>query len=39
MQTVAEYKVMLSDALNVGVTAVQVKEIVYQAVPYADIAW
>jgi 4-carboxymuconolactone decarboxylase len=38
MQTVNEYKVMLGGALNVGVTPVEVKEIVYQAVPYAGIA-
>jgi len=37
-QTLTEYKVMLGGALNVGVTAVQVKEIVYQAVPYVGIA-
>jgi len=33
-QAVAEYKVMLGGALNVGVTPIEVKEIVYQAVPY-----
>jgi 4-carboxymuconolactone decarboxylase len=38
MQTVSEYKVMLGGALNVGVTPVEVKEIVYQAVPYVGIA-
>ncbi|MFZ1042562.1 MAG: carboxymuconolactone decarboxylase family protein [Anaerolineales bacterium] len=37
-QAVAEYKVMLSGALNVGVTPVEVKEIVYQAVPYVGMA-
>jgi 4-carboxymuconolactone decarboxylase len=37
-QAVAEYKVMLGGALNVGVTAVEVKEIVYQAVPYVGMA-
>jgi 4-carboxymuconolactone decarboxylase len=31
----SEYRVMLGAALTVGVTPVQVKEIVYQAVPYA----
>jgi 4-carboxymuconolactone decarboxylase len=31
---VGEYRVMLEGALNVGVTPVEVKEIVYQAVPY-----
>src|SRR5512136_1394973 len=37
-QAVAEYKVMLDGALNVGVTPVEVKEIVYQAVPYVGMA-
>src|SRR5512136_2571840 len=37
-QTVSEYKVMLDGALNVGVTPIEVKEIVYQAVPYLGIA-
>lgn len=37
-QAVAEYEVMLGAALNVGVTPVEVKEIVYQAVPYVGIA-
>jgi len=35
---VAEYRVMLGAALQVGVTPVQIKEIVYQAVPYAGMA-
>ncbi|MFF7337308.1 carboxymuconolactone decarboxylase family protein [Streptomyces sp. NPDC008163] len=34
----AEYRVMLGAALSAGVTPVQVKEIVYQAVPYAGMA-
>ena len=34
-QAVGEYRAMLDGALNVGVTPVEVKEIVYQAVPYA----
>ncbi|MDF2570895.1 MAG: 4-carboxymuconolactone decarboxylase [Sporomusa sp.] len=38
MQTLSEYKVMLGGGLNVGVTPVEVKEIVYQAVPYVGIA-
>lgn len=38
MQTVSEYQVLLGGALNVGVTPVEVKEIVYQAVPYVGIA-
>jgi 4-carboxymuconolactone decarboxylase len=33
-QAVSEYRVMLGAALTVGVTPVEVKEIVYQAVPY-----
>lgn len=37
-QALSEYKVMLGGALNVGVTPIQVKEIVYQAVPYVGIA-
>jgi len=37
-QTLSEYKVMLGGALNVGVSPVEVKEIVYQSVPYVGIA-
>src|SRR5271165_3085000 len=37
-QAVREYRVMLGAALAVGVTPVEVKEIVYQAVPYVGIA-
>ena len=37
-QTLSEYRVMLSGALNIGVTPVEVKEIVYQSVPYVGIA-
>ena len=37
-QTLSEYKVMLGGALNVGVTPVELKEIVYQSVPYVGIA-
>jgi 4-carboxymuconolactone decarboxylase len=37
-QAVAEYKVMLGGALNIGVTPIEVKEIVYQAVPYVGMA-
>ena len=37
-QTLSEYKVVLGGALNVGVTPVEVKEIVYQSVPYVGIA-
>jgi 4-carboxymuconolactone decarboxylase len=34
-QAVSEYRVMLGAAITAGVTPVEVKEIVYQAVPYA----
>jgi 4-carboxymuconolactone decarboxylase len=37
-QALAEYKAMLGGALNIGVTPVEVKEIVYQAVPYVGMA-
>ena len=37
-QAVNEYSVMLGGALNVGVTPIEVKEIVYQAVPYVGMA-
>jgi 4-carboxymuconolactone decarboxylase len=37
-RAVGEYRVMLGAALNVGVTAVEAKEIVYQAVPYIGMA-
>jgi 4-carboxymuconolactone decarboxylase len=37
-QALAEYKVMLGGALNVGVTPVEVKEIVYHAVAYVGMA-
>nr|WP_243287328.1 carboxymuconolactone decarboxylase family protein [Geothrix terrae] len=37
-QALGEYKVMLRAALTVGVTPVEVKELVYQAVPYCGIA-
>lgn len=37
-QALTEYRVMLAGALNVGVTPVEIKEIVYQAVPYVGIA-
>jgi 4-carboxymuconolactone decarboxylase len=37
-QAVAEYRVMCGAALAVGVTPVEVKEIVYQAVPYVGMA-
>jgi 4-carboxymuconolactone decarboxylase len=37
-QSVNEYRAMLGGALNVGVTPVEAKEIVYQAVAYAGMA-
>ena len=37
-QAVREYKAMMNAALNVGVTPVEVKEVLYQAVPYLGIA-
>ena len=36
-QALGEYKMMLTGALNIGVTPIEVKEIVYQAVPYVGI--
>jgi 4-carboxymuconolactone decarboxylase len=37
-QALNEYRIMLGAALNVGVTPIEVKEIVYQAVPYVGMA-
>ena len=37
-QAVREYRAMLAAALNVGVTPIEAKEILYQAVPYVGIA-
>jgi 4-carboxymuconolactone decarboxylase len=37
-QALCEYRVMVGAALTVGVTPVEVKEIVYQAVPYVGMA-
>ncbi len=37
-QAVREYRIMLGAALNVGVTPVVAKEILYQAVPYIGMA-
>ena len=37
-QALREYRVMVGAALTVGVTAVEIKEIVYQAVPYVGMA-
>ncbi|WP_338630477.1 carboxymuconolactone decarboxylase family protein [Clostridium baratii] len=38
MQTLSQYKIMLNGALNIGVAPIEVKEIVYQAIPYVGIA-
>jgi len=35
---VGEYRVMFEGSFNIGVTPVEIKEIVYQAVPYAGMA-
>src|SRR5271167_2679852 len=37
-QALREYRVMLGAAITVGVTPVEIKEIVYQAVPYVGMA-
>lgn len=37
-QAISEHRAMLEGALNVGVSPVEVKEIVYQAVPYVGMA-
>ena len=37
-QALGEYRVMLGAALSVGVTPVEIKEILYQAVPYVGMA-
>jgi len=37
-QAINEYRVMLGAALHVGVTPVEIKEVVYQAVPYVGMA-
>lgn len=37
-QAVSEYKVMVGAALNVGVTPIEIKEILYQAVAYVGMA-
>ena len=37
-QAVSEYKIMAGAALNVGISPVQLKEILYQAVPYVGMA-
>jgi 4-carboxymuconolactone decarboxylase len=37
-QALGEYKVMVGAALNVGLTPVMIKEILYQSVPYVGVA-
>lgn len=37
-QALTEYRVMVGGALNVGLTTVEIKEILYQSVPYIGIA-
>jgi 4-carboxymuconolactone decarboxylase len=37
-QALAEYRIMVGAALTIGVSAVEIKEIVYQAVPYVGMA-
>ena len=37
-QSLSEYEIIFVGALNVGVTPIEVKEMVYQAVPYVGIA-
>jgi 4-carboxymuconolactone decarboxylase len=37
-QAVSEYRVMVDAALNVGVTPIEIKEILYQSVPYVGMA-
>jgi 4-carboxymuconolactone decarboxylase len=37
-QALGEYKVMVAAALNIGVTPIEIKEILYQSVPYVGIA-
>src|SRR5208283_546285 len=37
-QALAEYKVMVGAAINVGLTPVVIKEILYQSVPYVGVA-
>ncbi len=37
-QALTEFKMMANAALNIGITPVEVKEIVYQAVPYVGVA-
>lgn len=38
MHTLTEYEIILKGALQAGVTPVEIKELIYQAVPYAGVA-
>ena len=37
-QALSEYKIMLGASMNVGLTPIEIKEILYQAIPYVGIA-
>lgn len=37
VQSLNEYKIMITGALNVGVTPIEIKEVLYQAVPYVGL--
>lgn len=37
-QALSEYKIMVGAALNIGLTPIEIKEILYQSVPYVGIA-
>lgn len=37
-QALTEYKMMINAALNIGISPVEIKEILYQAIPYVGIA-
>ena len=37
-QALSEFKMMVGGALNIGVTPVEIKEVVYQAIPYVGMA-
>jgi len=37
-QALTEYKMFVNAALNIGVTPVEIKEVLYQSVPYVGIA-
>src|SRR5208337_4308357 len=37
-QALGEYRIMVGAALNVGLTPVEIKEVLYQSVPYVGVA-